>query len=156
MSDFDKRLEGLLQVSEQNNFALTTMREQMGVVVSTVKKLEIDDREERAWRSSFLEQYEMDKEIARQRERIEPEESEELHHMIKSRVASLLNDYGIDFSFFKGFCMKAWCDAKAYGNVSGKRGVETKRMFFQSAKDYINSWTPHGFSVEGYRDHLMK
>lgn len=155
--EFDRRVNSLLELSESNNFGLKTLSEQMGLVVSSVKQHEIEIRDINAWKDSFVEEYKMDQKRSKNNEYIEPHQAEELDQALSARVASILNDNGIDVDLYFGrFKSKGWADAKRHSKCVGKKGIYTKKMYFVDVKEYIDSWTPYKHGVIGYKNHLDK
>ena len=106
--------------------------------------------------SSIREDFEAEKARARDRERIEADEVNNVTQAIKSRVADLLSE--VDrMDRFGRFTAKCRCDAKRHSYYRGVNAVDTKRMYYKELLEYIGNWTPEGFGgVAGYLNHLDK
>lgn len=153
MSEVDKRIESLLEVSENHNFQVTALSKQMGINTSAIKRHEVEITGLKEDFSSFKEIYEQDKEIAKQNEYISPAERQELADALTNRVTDICKSHDC-FNLFGEFKRKGWADSKKYANVVGTGGVYTKKLHFRDAIDYIGTWQPHGYGVTGYIEHL--
>lgn len=153
MSAVDKRIESLLEVSENQNFQVSALNKQMGINTSAINRHEIAITGLKEEFSNFKEIYEQDKEIAKQNEYISPAERQEVADALTNRVTDICNAHDC-FDLFGEIKRKGWADIKKYANVVGTGGVYTKKLHFRGAIDYIGTWQPHGYGIVGYIEHL--
>ena len=154
-NDYSSFLDGILKTVNQTAATTAANAQQLGVVITQVQTLEVGQRELEQKHDALATSFEDYKKAQKEKEYIEPEQSQELDQLITNRVNDLLNANGISISkYFGKFKSKAWQDGKKHSFVVGKAGVYTKRMFFEDVKEYYGTWTPHGYGVEGYVNHL--
>lgn len=92
--------------------------------------------------SSIREDFEAEKALRRDRERIEADEVNHITQAIKSRVKDLLDDSGRIDDMFGKFTAKCRNDAQRYSYYRGRNAVDTKVMYYEALLEYIGKWTP--------------
>ena len=152
----DNDLKEAMELSKQTAFNLATVSEQMGIIQTKLQKHDIDIRESKEEVKSIRSDFEQYKEYMADSQYIEPKQAEELHQAILTRVAELLSPLGDNVlnKYFGRFTSRAWNDAKKSRLIYGTKGVYTPKRNFNGAKEYINSWTPYKYGVDGYIEHL--
>ena len=132
--------------------------EQLGVITTQLKDHEVRIRETKEELHSFKEEQNALWEKQKENEQIDASQRNELRICIENRVADLFRQNNFseeDFKkYFGKFMNKAWRDVKRYSYVLGDAGVYTKLKYFNDVKEYIGTWTPHGYGVMGYKEHL--
>ncbi len=133
-----------------------TVAESVGVIQKTITEHTRQIMSVKEDVSSIREDLEAEKARARDRERIEADEVNNVTQAIKSRVADLLSE--VDrLDMFGKFTAKCRCDAKRHSYYRGTNAVDTKRIYYRELLEYIGKWTPEGFGgVAGYLNHLDK
>lgn len=136
----------------------TSVSKAVGVIQSQVERHEKTLMSIKEEQDAHYQEFIDYKEVQKDREYIEPADTQELREAVHNRIGDLLKWASVsekDFGrLFGAFARKCWADCKKYANVIGTSGVYTKRKDFQNAKEYIGTWTPHGYGVKGYIDHL--
>ena len=131
--------------------------ESVGVIQNTLvehNKMIMKNREDYA---SLKEDFEAEKALRRDRERIEADEVNHITQAIKSRVSDLLSGSGRIDDMFGKFTAKCRVDAQRYSYYRGRNAVDTKVMYYEALLEYIGNWTPEGYGgVSGYINHLDK
>ena len=130
-----------------------TTKEQMGVLVEDMKseriaRLALDSRE-----SSHYEEFLQYQEKQRQKERVDEAAAKEYGIAISNRITDLLSERN-RFDLFGSFSKKCWIDAKKHSYMVGKHGMYTKQMYHTDVINYIGTWEPYGWGVDGYIEHL--
>lgn len=143
----------LMEVVKQTAFNTQSISDQMGIVATTLKNHDIAIRELREDRKADREDFENYKLIQKEKEFAEPARVQELADAVKNRVSDICNEFGC-YDMYGSFSRKAWIDAKKFANVVGKGGVYTRQMHVDEAIEYIGTWKPHGYGIQGYIDHL--
>lgn len=138
----------------QTAFLLKTNSEQLGMLSTTIKRHEVLIQETAEGLSDLGRKFEDYKEAQKEKEYIEPEQVQEIADTLYNRVSGVLEQKNIDHKYFGRFASKAWSDAKRHSYLVGKGGVYTKKMHFEDVKAYIGTWTPYGYGVDGYVQHL--
>ena len=146
-------MNNLMELSKQTALNISSISDQMGIVTTKVKQLSIESRENREGLKALRQDFEDEKERNRLNEYIDPSQVQELDEALKNRVSDICNDHNC-FDLFGKLKRKGWNDAKKYSNVVGKAGVYTKRIHFESAVEYLATWSPHGWGILGYIKHL--
>ena len=127
----------------------------VGVIQNTVV-----DHEKRIMKNSedyasLRKDFEEEKALRRDRERIEADEVNHITQAIKSRVKDLLDDSGRIDDMFGKFTAKCRSDAQRYSYYRGRNVVDTKVMYYEALLEYIGKWTPEGYGgVSGYISYL--
>ena len=151
-------LSQVIELSKQTALNLSGVAKQMGIITTKIKEQDIEIREIKNDFESFKEEQKSEWMKQKEKEYIEPDEQQELDQCITNRIVDLFKENGFsddDFKkYFGWFKKKAWADGKRYSHVVGKSGVYTRKMYFNEVKEYYGTWTPHGYGVIGYRDHL--
>lgn len=142
----------------RNSLHIGNLADAVGILKNEVKSVNRSLLEVKEAEVSHYQEFLDYKEVQKDREYIEPADTQELKETVHNRIGDLLKQASIsekDFGrLFGAFARKCWIDCKKYANVLGTAGVYTKRKDFESAKEYIGTWTPHGYGVKGYIDHL--
>ena len=154
--EFDKEyFDRINMVLDKTAMTTAANSEQLGLVIMKVKDIEAAQRELKEKHNTLVNHFGDYIEKQKQKEYIAPDEYQELDQLLTNRVNDLLRTYGINHNkYFGKFKSQAWRDGKRYSHVVGKGGVYTKHMYFEDVKEYYGSWTPHGYGVQGYVNHL--
>lgn len=151
-------LEQALELAKQNAINLSAVSDQMGIVNATMKRHDIEIRQNKEDIRNIRTDHEQFKEYMEESRNIDPTQAQELEQAVKSRAAHLLNEIGCSEEEFKKyfgkFTARCWNDAKNKRLVVGHKGMYTPRRNFEPSKNYINGWTPYKHGVQGYIDYL--
>ena len=158
--DFQKFFEQMAEMQKQTQLTVRENSEQLGTIGTKVKENSIKIRETSESLNSFKEEQEIKWKRMSEKERIEEEEAGEIDTCITNRISVIAEenrwsdeDYA---NYFGGFKKQAWIDGKKHSYVVGKKGISTKKCFFNDVKEFYAGWTPYGWGVKGYMNHLDK
>lgn len=160
MYDFQKFLEQMAEMQKQTQLTIQVNSEQLGTIATKVKENSIKIRETAESFESFKDDQETRWKRMAEKERIEEEEAGEIDDCITNRISVIAEEHKWSdedyMRYFGGFKKQAWIDGKKHSYVVGKKGISTKKCFFEDVKNYYASWTPYGWGVKGYMSHLDK
>ena len=156
--NFDYSDIDFVELSKQNTLAIAGLTDNLSWVVPSIKENNIKIKTIENDISTLKNDLDTYKQLQALKEYIEPEEKENLNDVMNNRVIDLLNDHSFEPStynyFFGNFKKKFWRDIKKEANVCGCAGVYTKKMHYSYAIEYAGTWTPRGYGVDGYIEHL--
>lgn len=137
----------------QTAIQLGSIADSLGVMSTAIKKHEtaivtLDEKLD-----ALREDHEREKQLRKDRERIEEDEVNSLSMAIKNRVTDLLREHD-RFDLFGRFTAQCRNDARKYSYYRGIGGRSTKFMYYQELLDYVGNWTPEHWGVVGYINHL--
>ena len=140
-------------VVKQTAFNVAGMNEQMGLMKSAIDNLKIGHARLEDKVISNEDEFGRFKESLRQRERVEAEEVQEYDDAIRNRIGDMLGQRN-RMDLYGAFARKCWIDSKRHSYMRGKSGVDTKRMYHNDVLNYIGTWEPYGYGVDGYIHHI--
>lgn len=156
MGESEINFDEIKRLFEQAALTTTETSKQMGIMSTRISDHEIRIRAAEAGIGTIKDDFDLYKKSQTEREYIDPADKEGLRITLENRVRSILEDYGIDGRYFGRFMRKGWSDGKKKANIVGAGGVYTKKMHLEMALNYLGTWVPEGFGVEGYKKYLDK
>lgn len=125
----------------------------IGVVQNSVKEHEREILSVKETVGALRDDFEAEKQIRKNRERIDAGEVNNLTRVICHRCEDLLRKED-RLDLLGKFTSKCRHDCKINSYYYGKSGVDTLRMYYNELIEYIGAWTPEGWGVVGYINHL--
>ena len=156
MAENEMNFDEIRKLFEQAALTTTETSRQMGIISTQLSKHEERIRGAETDIGDIRMDFDAYKKSQTEREYIDPADKEGLRITLENRVRSILEEYGIDDRYFGRFMRKGWSDGKKKANIVGTGGVYTKKMHLEMALNYLGTWVPEGFGVEGYKKYLDK
>lgn len=153
MSNTSITFEQMQGIVNQTAMNVSVMSDNLGIITHTVKNVVNDVKSIKEEIGTLRNDFEAQKQLTKDRERVDQDEVDGITNTIDNRVTDILKQCN-RYDLYGSFCSKCRHDARKHSYYRGRAGWGTKKMYLPELIEYIGAWTPEGWGIVGYINHL--